>query len=238
MDITRIRIELNKKASAKKARILESFFKTGPGQYSEGDRFIGVTVPCLRKIARVSDGLSYRELAELLKSDVHEERALALLVLVAQYKKNHKKENAAGQEQVYKFYFKHLARVNNWDLVDASAGQIVGVHLADKDKRILHALAASPNLWERRISIVATLPWIRAGRFHDTLRLAEKLLDDKHGLIHKAVGWMLREVGKKDRGVLENFLKKNYGGMPRTALRYAIERFPEKKRKAYLEGKV
>ncbi len=240
MNLARVRIELNKTASPKKARTLESFFKTGPGQYGEGDRFIGVTAPNLRKIAGACEGLSYRELAELLRSEIHEERALALLVLVAHYQKNHKKKNTAGQEQVYRFYFKHLSRVNNWDLVDGSAGQIVGAHLASKDKAALHKLAVSQNLWERRISIVATLPWVRAGRLDDTLRLAKKLLGDRHDLMHKAVGWCLREVGKKDLFALENFLRKNRGRIPRTALRYAIEKFPEKKRKAYLKrvGKI
>ncbi len=231
-----VRLAMRKKASSKKARIFKSFFKTGRGQYGEGDRFIGVTVPELRAIAKNFYGLSYLKIAGLLKSPVHEERCLALLILVARYKKSHQEGDARGQKQIYNFYLKHLTWVNNWDLVDGSAGQIMGAYLTNKEKSALYRLAKSQNLWERRVSIVATFPWIRAGRVEDTLKIAEGLLEDSQDLIHKAVGWALREVGKKDRPSLENFLKKNYIKLNRTTLRYALERFSERDRKACLKG--
>jgi len=221
-------------ASPQQAAILARFFKTGPGQYGEGDKFIGVKVPITRKVAREFDGLSLAEVECLLHSDIHEERLLALVILVGQFEKG----DDAIQKQIYDLYLTNTAYINNWDLVDLSAPQIVGGYLHNRSRRPLDRLAKSANLWERRISILATFNFIREGDFNDTLKIAKMLLKDKEDLIHKAVGWMLREVEKREVTVLEAFLDEYCRVMPRTMLRYAIERFPEQKRRAYLNGIV
>jgi len=216
------------------ARFLQGFFKTGPGEYGEGDVFVGIRVPVLRKLAREHDGLPLDEAAELLRSPVHEERLLALLVLVRQ----HQRGTAERRREIHDLYLAHTRFINNWDLVDTSAEHVVGAHLWEGDRSLLDRLARSESLWERRIAIIATFHFIRRGDFGDTLRIAETLLDDRHDLIHKAVGWMLREVGKRDQPAEEAFLRAHHPRMPRTMLRYAIERFPEPLRRSYLRGDV
>jgi len=213
-----------------KAMSLQRFFKTG----GESDKFLGITVPEQRQLAKTYRELSDNNLKILLASPLHEERLTALLILVLQYKK----ADALRQKQIYNFYFANITGINNWDLVDLSAPYIVGLYLLDKDKKFLHKLITAKNLWKRRIAIVATWQFIRNNDFKETLALAEKTLSDKEDLIHKANGWMLREVGKRDFATLDNFLRKHYQNMPRTMLRYAIEKYPEKLRLAYLHGKV
>ncbi len=226
---------LQQVASPERAKNSEWFFKAGPGQYGEGDVFIGVTVPNQRKVARQYADLSFGEVEKLLLSPVHEERLTGLLILVYRFKKLD--EQARGE--IYDFYMAHTKRVNNWDLVDSSASNIVGAYLADKDRAVLYELARSDNLWERRIAIIATAHFISLGENKDTFAIAEILVGDTHDLIHKAVGWMLREVGKScGQEVEEEFLKKHYRVMPRTMLRYAIERFDEPLRQQYLRGEV
>ncbi len=232
--VKQIRKQLTELSDATIAEHSLRFFKTGPGQYGEGDRFIGIRVPVLRKVAREHRLLDLKDVKSVLQSPIHEERLLALLVLVLQFEKG----DAATRKAVYDFYIEHLTHVNNWDLVDSSAHQIVGGHLRDRSRRPLYRWAKSNDLWERRVSIIATYAFIKDNDFDDTLAIAELLLHDDHDLIHKAVGWMLREVGNRDRAVEESFLKEHYHGMPRTMLRYAIERFPERRRKAYLNGTV
>jgi len=216
------------------AAFLARFFKTGPGEYGEGDRFLGIRVPVLRKLARKHQSLDLSDCHELLVSPYHEARLLALLLLVLAYDRGDEERRAA----IYRLYLDHLAYVNNWDLVDCSAEHIVGRHLENADKTILSELARSRSVWERRIAIMATFRYVKAGSFEETLRLADVLLSDPHDLIHKAVGWMLREVGKRDRGVAEAFLRPRYRRMPRTMLRYAIEKYPEALRQQYLRGEV
>lgn len=214
------------------AAILARFFKTGPGQYGEGDRFIGVKVPPTRRVAREFKSLPLAEVECLLHSEIHEERLLALVILVGNFEKG----DDAIRKRIYDRYLANTKHINNWDLVDLSAPQIVGGFLESRSRRPLDRLVKSASLWERRISIVATHWFIRHGDFADTLRIAERLVTDSEDLIHKAVGWMLREVGKRDVAVLEEFLGERCRVMPRTMLRYAIERFPEEKRQAYLKG--
>jgi 3-methyladenine DNA glycosylase AlkD len=232
--ISELRIELKKCADPEKARILQRFFKTGKGEYGEGDFFLGVVVPKQRMIARAFREAEFEELEILLDSKVHEERLVALLILVEKYKKGD--ENL--KKRVFDFYINHLERVNNWDLVDLSAHKIVGDYLLKRDRKILYLLVGSKNLWERRVAIISTFAFIRVGEFEDSLKLSDLLLRDEHDLIHKAVGWMLREVGKKDEATLKRYLAQRYKNMPRTMLRYAIEKFPEDLRKKYLLGKV
>jgi len=227
-----IKTRLQRLASKETAKVLQGFFKTGPGQYGQGDVFIGVKVPPLRSVAREFENASLKTIKALLKSKIHEERVVALMILVRQF--------AVGDEklrqQIYDLYLTQTRFINNWDLVDGSAPYIVGPFLSEKDRTRLHTLAKSASLWERRIAIVSTLYFIRRDDFDDALKIAEVLLDDKHDLIHKAVGWMLREIGKRDPAVEKSFLKLHYRRMPRTALRYAIERFPESERRKYLAG--
>ncbi len=234
MTASSIEARLRQLADEPTARVLRGYFKTGPGQYGEGDVFLGIKVPPLRRLARDYRGLSLAEAAKLLRSAYHEARLLALLLLVERFAAG----DEAARERVYRLYLANTARVNNWDLVDASAGPIVGGYLADRDRGPLDHLARSASLWERRIAVVATHPFIRRGDFADTLRLAATLLSDPEDLIHKAVGWMLREVGKRDVAALEAFLAGHYRRMPRTMLRYAIERLPEPRRRQYLRGEV
>ncbi len=221
-------------ADPEKGADLQRFFKTGPGEYAEGDCFRGIRVPVLRKLAKRYDGIDLVDAGELLESHYHEDRLLALLLLV--------RKAAVGdgetRETIYRLYREKTAFINNWDLVDASAEHIIGAHLDGKSKSALERLARSANLWERRMAVLSTFYYIKRGRFQETLRLASMLLDDPHDLIHKAVGWMLREVGQRDLQVEEGFLRKHYHRMPRTMLRYAIEKFPEPKRQAYLSGKI
>jgi 3-methyladenine DNA glycosylase AlkD len=217
-------------ADPARARASQWFFKTGAGQYGEGDRFLGITAPVMRKLAREYEGLSLRGVASLLKSPWHEERLVALLILVRQYAA----ADQAGRENIYQCYVGNRTRINNWDLVDCSAPQIVGAHLQARGRRFLRQLARSPSLWDRRIAVLATFHFIKDGDFDDALTIAGVLLVDREDLIHKAVGWMLREIGKRDRRVLERFLRANAAVMPRTTLRYAIERFPEALRRRYL----
>lgn len=229
-----IRTRLRSLARPKRAKVYQRFFKTGPGEYGEGDRFLGLTVPQLRKIATEFAATPLGELAGLLRSPIHEERLVALFILVRHFARGAAAERAA----IFRFYFRHVRGVNNWDLVDASAPYIVGPFLAGRSRAPLYRLTRSGNLWERRIAILATQHFIRSGQFGDTLRIAAILLRDEHELIHKAVGWMLREVGKRDLATEERFLRRHHRLMPRTMLRYAIERFPERKRLAYLHGRV
>ncbi len=218
------------RADPDRAKASRWFFKTGPGQYGEGDRFLGITLPVLRRLTREYEGLTAPSIVRLLKSPWHEERLLALLILVRQYAR----ADAATRDALYQCYVSNRGRINNWDLVDCSAPQIVGAHLQQRGRRFLRELARSPSLWDRRIAILATFHFIKAGEFDDSLAIARMLLADRQDLIHKAVGWMLREIGKRDRQVLERFLQAHGKRMPRTALRYAIERFPEPLRRRYL----
>jgi 3-methyladenine DNA glycosylase AlkD len=227
-----IRTKLQKLANKDKAKILQGFFKTGPGEYGEGDIFLGINVPVLRKLSKEHDGIPLKETMQLLKSSIHEERLLALLMLVRAFSKG----DEALQKKICELYLKHTKHINNWDLVDLTAPNIVGTYLLDKSRKTLYALAKSNDLWQRRIAIMATFSFIKQSDFDDTLKISNTLLTDKHDLIHKAVGWMLREVGKRSLFTEERFLQQHYRKMPRTMLRYAIERFPEAKRKKYLHG--
>ena len=212
----------------------QRFFKTGKGEYGEGDIFLGIRVPLLRKLVKKYRGISITEVRKLLHSKFHEERLLAVLMLVQLFKS----ADESVQKQVYDLYLENTEFINNWDIVDISASNIVGAHLYEKDKAPLYDLVQSKNLWERRIAIISTFYFIRQNEFDDTLKLAEILLNDKEDLIHKAVGWMLREVGKREIEFEEEFLQEHYKIMPRTMLRYAIEKFPETSRKMYLRGEV
>jgi 3-methyladenine DNA glycosylase AlkD len=217
-----------------KAKILQRFFKTGPGEYGERDLFLGITVPQLRKLSKECGETDLVEAEALLESSVHEERLLALLILIRKYNR----EGESGKKRVYLLYLKSTRWINNWDLVDLSAPNIVGDFLMNRSREPLHRLAHSPVLWERRIAILATFHFIKQRQFDETLRISEILLCDKEDLIQKAVGWMLREVGKRDPAVEEAFLKKHYKRMPRTMLRYAIERFPAAKRQLFMKGEI
>jgi len=212
----------------------QRFFKTGKGEYGEGDIFLGIRVPLLRRLVKKYGGISIAEVRKLLHSKFHEERLLAVLMLVQLFKS----ADESVQKQVYDLYLENTEFINNWDIVDISASNIVGAHLYEKDKAPLYDLVQSKNLWERRISIISTFYFIRQNEFDDTLKLAKILLNDKEDLIHKAVGWMLREVGKREIEFEEEFLQEHYKIMPRTMLRYAIEKFPETSRKMYLRGEV
>lgn len=212
----------------------QRFFKTGKGDYGEGDKFLGIRVPVLRKQAKLYKDVSFEVVSQLLFSEYHEERLLSLLILVLQYANG----NAKQQQSIYRFYLKHTNLVNNWDLVDTSAEHIVGAYLFSRSRKPLYRLARSKLLWERRIAIMSTYNYIKKNEFDDTLKLAQILHQDSEDLIQKAVGWMLREVGKRQLDLEEEFLKQHYHNMPRTMLRYAIEKFSPEKRKAYLAGTV
>ncbi len=213
-----------------KAKNSRWFFKTGKGQYGEGDIFLGIPVPEQRKVAKKYADLPLDDLQELLNSKIHEHRFTALVILISRYQR----AKETSKEEIFRFYLKNTENVNNWDLVDLSAPRIVGEYLTNRERSILYKLAKSDNLWERRISILSTFAFISNDDFRDALNISELLLYDEHDLIHKAVGWALREIGKKDQSVEERFLAKHYLHMPRTMLRYAIEKFDEKKRKKYL----
>lgn len=226
--------ELHRLADPARAVHSQGFFKTGKGEYGEGDKFMGIRVPRLRSLARKYKSATREEILALLKSEFHEARLTALFMLVALYRQ----ADTTLKEQIFNDYLSHMKYINNWDLVDTSAPHIIGPHLFSGDRAILYRLARSQDLWERRVSILATQYFIRRQDFSDTIALSKLLLKDNEDLIHKAVGWMLREVGNRSRAVEEDFLKDVYSEMPRTMLRYAIEKFPEDLRQAYLKGNV
>lgn len=221
---------LRELANPEAAKVAQKFFKTGPGQYGEGDVFLGIRMPVLRKEVKAFEGLRLSTCETLLQSAAHEDRMFGLLMMVRLYEKGSESDQAA----VYAAYLKHSDRINNWDLVDVTTPQIIGARLVSRSRKILYRLAKSPNLWERRISVLATLYFIRREEYTDTLRLCALLLRDREDLMHKACGWMLREVGKRDLASLLNFLDMHTPVMPRTMLRYAIEKLPETQRRAYL----
>lgn len=227
--------ELRSVGSAEKAVHLSRFFKTTPGQYGEGDLFLGVVVPQTRSIAKENKTAPLEELQKLLDSPWHEARLCALLILVLRYKD--RKTTQEDRDNIYRFYLKNTRRCNNWDLVDLSCRDIVGEYLVDKDRSPLYRLAESDNLWEQRIAVVSTWAFIRRSDFTDILTLAEYFITHKHDLMHKAVGWMLREVGKRDRDTLTDFLERFATRLPRTSLRYAIEHYPEDQRQYFLKMK-
>jgi len=229
-----IRKRLRDLEDREKAKTLQRFFKTGPGEYGEGDFFLGIPVPRLRELSKECGETDLGEVEALIESSVHEERLLALLILIRKYNR----EDEAGKKRIYGLYLKNTRWINNWDLVDLSAPNIVGDFLMNRSRKPLYRLARSPVLWERRVAILATLQFIRQQQFDETLRICEILISDKEDLIHKAVGWMLREVGKRDRRAEEAFLRKHYRQMPRTMLRYAIERFPAAKREHFMKGRT
>jgi hypothetical protein len=268
MTYQKVHQDLKKLANPVKAKLLARFFKTGKGEYGEGDIFLGIMVPRQREVVKKFCDLSLPEIQKLLNSKFHEERLVGVLILVEQYrrvchsdrspsdsegeveeslilsKRDRRRDSSTplrcarnDKEEIYKFYLKKAKKINNWDLVDLSAPKIVGAYLQDKDRKILYKLVKSKNLWERRIAVLATFWFIREKDFKDAIRLAEILLTDKHDLIHKAVGWMLREIGKRDEKVLRQFLNQHTKKMPRTMLRYSIEKLPEKDRRHYLDFK-
>ncbi|MBI5884022.1 MAG: DNA alkylation repair protein [Elusimicrobia bacterium] len=232
MKASGLQAELRRLSDPKRAAALQRYFKTGKGEYAEGDVFLGVTTPQMKAAAKRYHGLPLPELRKLLASAVHTDRSAALDIMVNRFKRG----DATERGRVYRLYVSGLDRVNNWDLVDCSAPHIVGEHLRDRDKAVLLAWAASPVLWRRRAAVLATFAYIKDGSFSLCLRLARTLLSDPEDLMHKAVGWMLREIGKRDQASLEKFLSRHCRRMPRTMLRYAIERFPERLRQAYLKG--
>ena len=227
-----LKSDLQSLKSPDKNKILQRFFKTGPGEYGEGDIFLGLTVPQQRQVAKKYKELDFTSLQKLLNSKIHEYRQVALFILVEQFQK----ADEVTQIQIFNFYLKNTKHINNWDLVDLSAPKIVGIYLLDKkpQRKILYKLVKSENLWEKRIAIISTYTFIKNKELEDTLKISQILLGDKHDLIHKAVGWMLRELGKIDQKLEEQFLQKHIKQMPRTMLRYAIEKFEEGKRQYYL----
>lgn len=229
-------LELRKSSDSERAKHSQRFFKTGKGEYGEGDIFIGLTMPQQRKIAKNYIELSLNDIQELLNSKIHEYRMTGLIILLSKYKKA-KKDNLE-KRKIYEFYIKNSRNINNWDLVDVTCCHIVGDFCVREGTGILRDFAKSSNLWEKRIAIVSSMYFIKKRNYGETLAIADMLINDPQDLIHKAVGWALREVGKKNLEVLELFLKPRYKTMPRTMLRYSIEKFPEEKRKKYLKGEV
>ena len=234
MKVAELQKKLSSLEDSDRASSSNRFFKTGPGEYGEGDLFRGIRVPMLRKLAKEYQSLTLAEIEGLLRSAYHEDRLLALLILIRSYLKG----DESVKEKTFDWYLKNTQFINNWDLVDSSAADIVGAFLWDKDRDVLYRLARSSNLWERRIAIIATFHFIRRGEFGETLRIAEILLADHEDLIHKAVGWMLREVGDQNMNIEEEFLRSHYKRRPRMMLRYAIEKFPEPRRQQYLKGEI
>jgi 3-methyladenine DNA glycosylase AlkD len=226
--------DLQKLANKEKATLLARYFKTGQGEYGEGDVFIGLTVPQVRVIAKKYRDLPFRDIEKLLHSKIHEYRLTALLILCAKF------ENATEEERkkIVTLYLRNTRYINNWDLVDLSSHELVGTFLLHKPRTILYKLAKSKNIWERRIAVISTFAFLRHHDLSDSVALAEILLHDTHDLMQKAIGWMLREVGKRDKKILEDFLSTRYKTMPRTTLRYAIEKFDEKRRAQYLHGQI
>ena len=229
-----IKKELDKYASPEKAAHHQRFFKTGKGQYGEGDIFLGVTVPNTRKVAAKFNNAGLDVLDQLIRSKYHEHRFLALIILVNQYPKAEKRQ----KEAIFRFYLDHMEFINNWDLVDVSAYKIIGPHLENRDKTMLVDLAGSSDLWQRRIAMLSCFHYIRKKEFSLALSIADILKHDSHDLIHKAVGWMLREIGKRDLAAMKKFLDPVYKTLPRTMLRYAIEKLPQEKRQKYLKGEI
>lgn len=229
--------ELQAIATPERAKASAWFFKTGKGQYGEGDVFIGISTPDLRAICKKYNSLSLDELQVLLNGPIHEYRMAALMILVNQMKK----AKGDAQKSIYDFYLKNTRQINNWDLVDASARDIVGYYLYDKDRQILYDMARTDHLWTQRIAIIASWYFINKNQYEDTFRIAEILLSHKHDLIHKAVGWMLREIWKREEASgkeakqVENFLERNISKMPRTALRYSIEKMTEERRTYFMK---
>ena len=234
MTAENIKKRLRKLANKDHAAISQRFFKTGPGEYGAGDIFLGIKVPVLRKLAKEYIDISPKDVKKLLKSPYHEERLLSLIIMAGQFSKGDQKK----KKNIYELYLQNIRYINNWDLVDVSADKIVGPFLHSTSRKPLYELARSKILWKRRIAIMSTFHFIKHNDFKDTFKIAEMLLDDKEDLIHKAVGWMLREIGKRRLPSEEAFLKKHYRKMPRTMLRYAIEKFPEPRRKRYLQDKI
>lgn len=235
--VQKIKEDLKKVSNPEKKKVYQRFFKTGKGEYGEGDIFLGVTNPNMRSVAKkYFKDISLDELEELLESKIHEHRSVALVILVNKYERLAKTPEL--KKEIFDFYLKHSEKANNWDLVDISCPKIVGSYLLEfpEERKVLYKLVSSKNLWQQRIAIVSTINLIKAGELEDTLKLSKHLLNHQHDLIHKAVGWMLRELGKQDQDLLEKFLKDNYKDLPRTTLRYAIERFEEKKRLNFLNG--
>ncbi len=233
--LDQLRQTIKKSGSLEKAKSLARFFKTGKGEYGYGDKFYGITVPVQRKIAKEFFlDLSLADATKLLQGQYHEERFVALEILIMQFERAHALQNLQAEKQIYEAYLRSTKFINNWDLVDTSAEYIVGAYLTNKPRTILKKLAKSSNLWERRIAMVSCFSFIRQNDFADALKIATMLLNDEHDLIHKAVGWMLREIGKRDLQTELVFLNEHTLAMPRTMLRYAIERFPEKLRLKYL----
>jgi 3-methyladenine DNA glycosylase AlkD len=231
--MNKIQQELKKKSDPKRAKNLQWFFKTGPGQYGEGDIFIGVTMPEIRKIVlNYYSNYTFSEISSLIYSQIHEERMAGFLVILEKYKKSKSKKE---KRQLISYLLKNRKQLNNWDLVDVIIPKTLGDFLLDKNRKTLYRLAKSKNLWEKRISIVATFAFINKNQLEDTIKISKIHLDDEHDLMHKAVGWALRELGKKDINLLKKFLKENYEKIPRTTLRYSIERFPEEERRAFLK---
>ena len=235
-DLESLRKGLRKFQRQGKAKLLQRFFKTGKGEYGEGDEFLGLMTAESRSVANKYSSLSFADISKLLASKIHEERVVAVMILTRRFKET----DLSGKKEIYDFYFKNIAGINNWDLVDSSAPLIVGgyLYLSKSPRDILYKLAKSKGLWDRRISIMATFYFIKEKDFTDALKIAEILVLDKEDLIQKAVGWMLREVGNREIKTEEIFLKKFYQQMPRTCLRYAIEKFQEEKRQKYLKGKA
>ncbi len=225
-----VKNELAKLSDPEHAMKLQGFFKTGKGEYGEGDVFLGLRVPDQRRVAKKYRKAPLTDVSELLRSEIHEHRLTALFILTEQFNKG----NEETRRRIVDLYLSNTAYVNNWDLVDSSAHKILGEWLIDKERGLLYELARSESLWERRISVISTFAFIRRGDMVDAVALAEALVDDEHDLIHKASGWVLREVGKKDQSVLEKFLLDHYKTMPRTMLRYSIERLPEELRRFYM----
>lgn len=234
LTLSGLKRELKAEANPEKAKILQRFFKTGPGEYGAGDVFLGVTAPKIREIAKKYHTLELAEAVKLLHSKIHEERAAALRLMVDKFQLPEPRRKEETKEKIYKTYLKNARYVNNWDLVDMSADKIAGDYLFNRPKGILYKLASSKNLWERRIAVMATFNFIKKNEFEETFKIVEILLNDSHDLIHKAVGWMLREIGKRNLKTEEDFLSKHCRKIPRTALRYAIEKFPENIKKQYL----
>jgi len=230
--LNRLKKEIEEAKNPEQAKILQRFFKTGKGEYGEGDIFLGIKVPIQRKIAKGYTNLSFMDLQTLLNSKIHEERLIALIILTNKYQKS--KKDFVKKRQIFEFYLKNTHNINNWDLVDLSAPNIVGDFSSTDGTEVIRFLAKSKNLWERRIAIVSTYAFIKKRIFGETLAIADMLLKDEHDLIHKAVGWMLREVGKQDMNVLRKFLNENINTIPRTTLRYSIEKMNKSERKGYL----
>jgi 3-methyladenine DNA glycosylase AlkD len=229
-----IRKRIRTLGNPERAEMSKRYFKTGPGEYGEGDIFLGLNAEQMRGLAREYQEMAIEEVLQLLRSPIHDERAIALLIWVRAFARG----DEAKKRLIYELYLQHTRFINNWDLVDCSAPHIVGAFLLQKSKKPLYRLAKSQSLWERRIAMISTFAFIRQNEFTDALAIGKLLLKDKEDLIHKAVGWMLREIGKRNSEAEETFLIEHYEKMPRTMLRYAIEKFPEERRQMYLRGQL